>query len=114
MEVSLFKKARPRMDAEYAASLRLELLAKGTAILRTAAGARLFLVHSTALSMGGQGILLAYERGGVYFWEYATDTRPLTIYRLVGAGFATTVAEAIMLILDGIELAPEMLTHIQR
>lgn len=100
------------MDPEAAAHLRADILATGSAVLTTATGERLFLVHSSALATPGQGILLAYEGGGVFFWQYATDERPLNIYRLTAVGFPFPVSTAIMAILDGIDLARDMLTHV--
>jgi hypothetical protein len=114
MSVTIYRRPEARkMDPEYASSLRLELLSKGAAVLTTGSGDRLFLVHSTAMSMAGQGILLAYEPGGVFFWAYATDRLPLNVYRLVGAGFPMEVADAIMAILEGVDIASEMLTHLR-
>jgi hypothetical protein len=45
---------------------------------------------------------MAYEGGGVLLWDYATDSRPLTRFRLVSAGFRIDVAAHIMQILEGI------------
>ncbi|CAO3460747.1 hypothetical protein [Azospirillum argentinense] len=103
------------MDNELAAHLRKELLEKGAAVLTGADGQRLFFVHSTQMQMPGQGILLSFEGGGVFFWAYASDPRPLNRFRLTGAGFRIDIADAIIEVLGSVQFTePEMLTHIPK
>ncbi|MCO6419295.1 hypothetical protein JYK14_24495 [Siccirubricoccus sp. KC 17139] len=99
------------MDNELAQALRRELLEKGAAVVHGADDKRLFLVHSTAMQMTGQGILMAYEGGGTFFWAYASDQRPLNRFRLTAAGFRIDLAEAILQIVGDLELTEPELIH---
>jgi hypothetical protein len=94
------------MDPDFAASLRQEIVEKGAATLDGPDGKKLFMVHSTALSMVGQGILFALEGGGVFFWQYANPDEPaLNVFRLISAGFSIPIAQAILQICDGLDFA---------
>jgi hypothetical protein len=94
------------MDPTFAAALRAEILTKGAAVLDGPDDRRLFMVHSTAMSMPGQGILFALEGGGVFFWRYAAPDEPaLNIFRLISAGFSAAIAKAILSVVDGLDVA---------
>ncbi len=91
------------MDEALAAELRKRLLERGSVHWTDTEGKRIFFVHSTNLDVEGQGILIAYEQGGVIFWPYASSPRPLTRFSLASAGFRLDVADAVLAILAHIK-----------
>ncbi len=94
------------MNSEFAATLRREILTKGAAVLEGPESRKLYMIHSTALAVTGQGILFALEGGGVHFWKYADPTEPpLNVYRLISAGFPITTAQAILEVAQGLGVA---------
>jgi hypothetical protein len=81
--------------------MRQEFDAKGYAVYRDAQDLRMFVISGDKIGHPGH-ILLAYEGGGVLFWQ----GEAMSPFLLIGAGFPASVAVALSSTLQAAFMGP--------
>ena len=70
--------------------LRERLQKNGSAYFLDTKGNRIYLIHTQALQLDFEGVLIAYEGHGAFTFDL---DRPLNSFRLISAGFPMQIAE---------------------